>query len=166
MRPDLSWNDVRSVFDPDLMGALPDLCVPGTTADDWQALLDLVAAQGWPHEYQEGQTTRPLPTARAVLARPPDAECPALQVWPAPAMLAIFRFYATDEIDFDVDVREIQGQQRLDEFCHFLRVIGRHLGKPVLMGDEGGNPAAHPVLGYSPEADRVLAFDLPGADAG
>jgi hypothetical protein len=31
----------------------------------------------------------------------------------------IFRFCAAEEIDFDVDLGEIQGQERLDEFCGF-----------------------------------------------
>jgi LSD1 subclass zinc finger protein len=50
---------------------------------------------------------------------------------------AIFRFHADDEVDFDVDLRELQGQERLDVFCGFLREIGRRLGKPVLMDPEG-----------------------------
>jgi hypothetical protein len=55
---------------------------------------------------------------------------------------------------FDVDLRELQGQERLDAFCDFLRAIGRRLGKPVLMDPEGGY--GHPVLGFDVEADRVV----------
>ena len=32
--PDLRWDQVRVFFDPDLMGALPDLFVPGATVQD------------------------------------------------------------------------------------------------------------------------------------
>jgi hypothetical protein len=63
------------------------------------------------------------------------------------------------EIDFDLDLREIQGQERLDEFCDFLQTLGRHLGKPVLMGDESGHPAEHPVLGFFVATDRVAVID-------
>ncbi|WBO69531.1 hypothetical protein O1G22_39695 [Streptomyces camelliae] len=35
-------------------------------------------------------------------------------------MPAIFRFHAVQEIDFDVDLREIQGQERLDVLCGFM----------------------------------------------
>ena len=45
--PDLRWDQVRELFDPDLMGALPDLFVPDATIGDWQAVLDLVIASGW-----------------------------------------------------------------------------------------------------------------------
>jgi hypothetical protein len=68
--------------------------------------------------------------------------------------LAVFRFHADDEVDFDVDLRELQGQEPLDVFCGFLRAIGRRLGKPVLMDPEGGY--GHPVLGFDVEADRVV----------
>lgn len=128
---------------------------------DWQALLDLVVARGWRFEYSEGERVLPLPTAAAILAREPDSECPALRVWPSPHMLMIFWFGAAEEIDFDLSLREIQDQERLDEFCGFLREVGRQLGKPVLMAREMGKPAEHPVLGFLPETDRVVVIDPP-----
>ncbi|QFQ97950.1 hypothetical protein F9278_18990 [Streptomyces phaeolivaceus] len=154
--PDLVWDEVKEKFDPDSMGALPDLHVPDTTADDWQALLDLVVESGWQHEYSEGGTTLAVPSAAHVLARPHDAECPQLRVRPTQDMLAIFRFHADEEIDFDMDLREIQGQDRLDAFCGFLRSIGRHLGKPVLMCPEGVDDS--PVLGFDPTLGRVVVL--------
>lgn len=75
-------------------------------------------------------------------------------------MLAIFRFHAPEEIDFDVDLCELQGQERLDVFCGFLRAIGRRLGKSVLMDPEGDY--GHPVLGFDVEADRVILLAEPG----
>ncbi|WP_149823493.1 hypothetical protein [Streptomyces tailanensis] len=152
---DLWWDEVAPFFDPELMGALPDVRVPDTSAEDWQALLDLVGERDWKHRYSEGDTTLPVkPRAKAVLARPAGAECPELRVHLSTDVLAIFRFHATEEIDFDVDLREIQGQERLDEFCGFLRDVGRRLGKPVLMDPEGDH--GHPVLGFDPEVDRVV----------
>ena len=140
---DLLWDDVQELFDPSLMGSLPDACVPHTSLADWQALLDLIVVRGWRFEYCEGETVLPLPTAAAILGREPNSECPALRVWPSARMLMIFRFYAVEEIDFDLDLREIQGQEQLDESCGFLRTVGRHLGKPVLVDGEmsPGRPA-------------------------
>lgn len=151
---DLLWDDVSDFFDPHQMGSLPDLRVPDTSAEDWQALLDLVEEKGWKCEYVEGDTPLPMPRAETVLSRPAEAECPNLRVWPAEGVLAIFRFYAGEEIDFDVDVRELQGQERLDVFCGFLRDLGRRLGKPVLMEPEGAHGCA--VLGFDVAADRVV----------
>ncbi len=156
---DLLWDDVSCFFDPDLMGSLPDLRVPDASVEDWQAVLDLVEARGWQCQYSEGETVLPVPRAETVLSRPADAECPNLRVWPTADVLAIFRFHDDDEIDFDVDLRELQGQERLDVFCNFLREIGRRLGKPVLMDPEGNY--GHPVLGFDIEADRVVILAEP-----
>ncbi|MFE3326345.1 hypothetical protein [Streptomyces sp. NPDC059176] len=157
---DLMWGDVSCFFDPDVMGSLPDLRVPDASVEDWQAVLDLVEARGWHCQYSEGETVLPVPRAETVLSRPADAECPNLRVWPTADVLAIFRFQDDDEIDFDVDLRELQGQERLDVFCDFLREIGRRLGKAVLMDPEGDH--GHPVLGFDIDADRVvLLAELP-----
>lgn len=157
---DLLWDDVERFFDPDLMGSLPDVLVPGTSVEDWQTLLDLVGASGWRCQYSVGGTVIPVPRAEVVLCRPADAECPELRVWPTADVLAIFRFYSVEEIDFDVDLRELQDQERLDRFCAFLTLIGRRLGKPVVMYGEGGAPS-HPLLGFDVEADRVVVLAEP-----
>ncbi|MFE0348890.1 hypothetical protein [Streptomyces griseoluteus] len=156
---DLLWDDVKGFFDPDLMGSLPDARVPDASVKDWQAVLDLVGEKGWKCQYSEGERVLQVARAEAVLSRRADAECPELRVWPAADVLAIFRFHADDEVDFDVDLRELQGQERLDVFCGFLREIGRRLGKPVLMDPEGDS--GHPVLGFDVEADRVVLLADP-----
>ncbi|MEU2430255.1 hypothetical protein ABZ611_12170 [Streptomyces sp. NPDC007861] len=153
---DLRWDDVKWFFDPVEMGSLPDVCVPDTSVENRQAVLGLVREQGWAFRYSEGGTVLPLPRAETVLSRPADAECPELRVWPTADVLAIFRFYAAEKIDFDVDLRELQGQERLDVLCGFLTAIGRRLGKPVLMDSEGGD-GSRPVLGFDVAADRVVA---------
>ncbi|MFJ2472935.1 hypothetical protein ACIOWI_08070 [Streptomyces sp. NPDC087659] len=142
------------------MGALPDVLVPGASVEDWQAVLDLVDMSGWKHQYSEGESVLPVPRAETVLSRPADAECPQLRVWLAADVLVIFRFCSSDEIDFDVDLWELQGQERLDLFCGFLAAIGRRLGKPVLMDAEGGD-GSHPVLGFEVESDRVVMLAEP-----
>lgn len=151
---DLLWDDVRCFFDPDLMGALPDVRVPRASVEDWQAVLDLVAEKGWSCRYSEGDSVLPVPRAEVALSRQADAECSELRVWPSADVLAIFRFHAAQEVDFDVDLRELQGQERLEVFCGFLREIGRRLGKAVLMDPEGDY--GRPMLGFDVEADRVV----------
>lgn len=135
--PDLLWDDVGSLFAPDTMGTLPEVWGAGASVDDWQTVLDLVGTGDWRSEYSEGDVVMPLPRAEQVLSRPADAECPTLRVRPAPGVLAIFRFLAEETIDFDVDLRELRGQERLDVLCGFFATIGRRLGRPLLMSPEG-----------------------------
>ncbi|MEU7991553.1 hypothetical protein AB0B56_42620 [Streptosporangium canum] len=159
--PDLLWDEVKSFFDPALMGTLPDVWVADASVGDWQVVLDLIEAHGWRSEYSEGGVVLSLPRAEQVLSLPADADCPSLHVWPAPDVLAIFRFLSEDEIDFDVDLRELQGQERLDLLCGFFVTIGRKLGKPVLMSPESDTD--HPVLGFDVRADRVVLLADPWA---
>ncbi|WP_454196137.1 hypothetical protein [Nocardia sp. Marseille-Q1738] len=157
--PDLLWSDVKTFFDPDLMGALPDVSVSGTSVEDWQAVFDLVRSSGWAWEYSEGGDARPLPSAAKVLSRPAEAEMADLRVWPVPDVLVIFRPVSAADIDFDIDLRQLQDQAGVDTLCSFLCAIGRRLGKPVSMTAEGdyGNP----VLGFDPAADRVVLLTDP-----
>ncbi|ATL32983.1 hypothetical protein [Streptomyces formicae] len=152
--PDLVWDDVRDLFDPEVMGALPDVSVPGTSVADWQAVFDLVRSSGWPWEYLEGGVAGQLPPAAEVLARPDDADTAVLRVWPAPEVLMIFRPVSADEIAFDIDLRELQGQGGVDLLCAFLASVGRRLDKPVTMTAEGDYE--NPVLGFVPSADAVM----------
>ncbi|MDA2809808.1 hypothetical protein O4J56_04075 [Nocardiopsis sp. RSe5-2] len=154
---DLLWEGVEDLFDGETAGPLPDLRVPGATADGWQALLELVVERGWRHRYAEDGSAAPLPSARTALARRTAARWPELRVWPAEGLLAVFRFESEEDVDFDIDVREIRGQESLDALCGFLGAIGRRLRRPVLMAPEGGGAA--PVLRFDPAADRVVRTD-------
>lgn len=107
----LRWEEVREYFDPDAMGALPDVFVPGATVEDWQAILDLVRARGWQWQYTQGTEVLPLPTAADIFARPVDAETASLRVRPSPGVLAIFRFMGETAIDFDVDLRDFKAKK-------------------------------------------------------
>ncbi|MFJ4982411.1 hypothetical protein ACIP9H_01265 [Streptomyces sp. NPDC088732] len=156
---DLLWDDVAWLLDPADWGYLPDVFIKDATAADWQAVLDLIRERGWAFEYFEGAEMLPLPRAEAVLSRSPDAECPSLRVWPHPEVCAIFRFLGDEQIDFDVDVRELQGQERLDLLCGFLTAIGRRLGTSVPLFPEGGG--TEPLLGYDIAADRVRVLWSP-----
>ncbi|MGW6623720.1 hypothetical protein ACWF99_21050 [Nocardia sp. NPDC055002] len=156
---DLLWKEVKNFFDPNLMGTLPDLWVPDVTVADWQVVFDLVQSSGWPWDYLEGDTVRPLPPAAEVLPPPADAEYIRLRVWPAPGVQVTFWPMSATEIDFDVDLRELQGQAGVDTLCDFVCAIGRRLGKPVLMSAEG--QYGYPLLGFDPAADRVVLLADP-----
>jgi hypothetical protein len=157
----LLWSEARSFFDSDLMGGLPDVFVRDTTADDWQVVFDLVAESGWRWEFYEGDVTSEPLAASQVFSRPADAELVCLRVWPIPQALVIFRPWSAETVEFDVDVDQWQGQENLDIFCQFLATIGRALNKPTLTCPEGDG--TQPVLGFDPEADRVVLLAEPWA---
>lgn len=149
---DLRWDDVREWFDPEENGVLPDVTVPGTDVGDWQAVLDLVRSKGWAYEYSEDGRVGRVPTAEVMIGRLADASV-VFKVWPVAGVQVNFFPLSADEVLLDVDLRELQGQARLDALCAMLRAIGRRLAKPVQLSPEGD---ARPVLGYQPASDRVV----------
>lgn len=154
--PGVLWDEVKDWFDPEVNGVLPDVWVEDTSIADWQSVLDLVRSAGWRHEYAVGGRSAQLPVRALDILDRPDDETVELRVWPAEGMLAIFRMYAVEQVDLDVDLRELQGQDRLDLLCEFLRALGRTLGKPVVLTAEGC--PANPLLGFVPAADRVMVL--------
>lgn len=160
--PDLLWDDVKAWFDPEVNGVLPDVCVPDATMADWQAVVDLVRSKGWAYEYVEDGRVRRVPArVEDMLKRGAEAAV-MLRVWPIREVMVIFRPWTAEQVDFDVDLRELQGQERLDVLCGLMRAVGRRLGKPVLMSPEGFETS--PMIGYQVPVDRVVV--LPGARAG
>lgn len=87
----------------------------------------------WAWEYLQGELVGSLPAAAEVLARPADAEM--------------------------VELREMQGQNGVDVLCGFLSVVGRRLGKAVMMTAEGDY--GHPALGFDPAVDGVVLMADP-----
>ncbi|MFE3451973.1 hypothetical protein ACFXJ8_23940 [Nonomuraea sp. NPDC059194] len=159
--PDLLWDDVKTLFDPEINGALPDVVVEGTSVGDWQTVLDLIRLHGWKYAFSLSGEPSALPSANEMVAAASAGETPTIKVWPVPEILVIFRAYQAESIDFDVDLRELQGQERLNVLVDFLRVIGRCLGKSVLMSSEGFK--GHPDLGFDVDADRVVLMVDPRA---
>ena len=153
---DLRWEDVEEWFDPAENGSVPDLVVADTTLDDWQALLTLIRTAGWRAEYEYRDRRGEVPTAAADLfVTDPDGWLKHLRVWPEPNIEVIFSPWSADEIVGEVSLFELQGQERLDEFCRILSQIGRALGKRVAMFAEGdGNYP--PMLAYEIDLDRVV----------
>jgi hypothetical protein len=154
----LQWADVKEFFDPETNGHLPNLIVENASDADWEALLDLIRLQGWVWGY----TSRPAPAS----GNDPRRGMPSLAalrsshqilaIWPRHAGFQVnfFPDLGPQEIRFDVDLLQLRGQQELNQLCKLIRLIGRTLGKPVLMSPEGDE--GHPFLGFDAEADAVV----------
>src|SRR5262249_55923341 len=159
MSSDVHWDDVREWFNPEANGSLPDVRVPDTTIVDWQTFIDLIRSKGWAFEYSKDGRILRLPDRVEDMLDGHAGVSTLLKVWPVPEVLVNVFPYAAEQIDGDVDLRELQGQERLDVLCGFLWDIGRALSKPVWMTPEGAPD--RPLLGYRVEAERVVFLAAP-----
>jgi hypothetical protein len=152
---DIAWDDVKEWFDLAENGSAPDVIVHDTTLADWERLLELMRSEGWRCDYDFREQGLPLPVSAAeIFVRDPDGERPTLRVWPGLELEWIIRPWSTDEIVSDVSLHDIQGQERLDAFCRFLRTLGARLGKRILVYAEG-DLQRPPMMAYEVVDDRV-----------
>ncbi|TDP96050.1 hypothetical protein [Labedaea rhizosphaerae] len=131
---------MAALLDPE-RGTLPDGYVTGTGPDDWPAFFDLVRTRGWdaePGHYEEVHHVRPVPGME-------------------------LNFFRRDGegITFDVDLREVRDQERLDVLCAVLADLGRAFGNDVRLVPEGGSDWE--LLRYDAGADRIVvpSVDVP-----
>lgn len=149
------WDDVAWWFDPRRWGVLPDGEIVGTTTEDWQRLLDLIGQEAWTSEVIVDGAVRALPDSATALFDIAAEAAATIRVWPAAAMQANVFVHTRARIDFDVDLRELQGQRQLDALCVFVQAVGRAVAKRVELRPEGA-PATEAALAYDPDGDCIL----------
>jgi hypothetical protein len=148
----LLWDDVSAFFEPD--GSLLDAYVFDTAVSDWQAFIDLVRSRGWWFEYQEDSRSTRLPDRVGVAFDHAETSAVLLRVRPVPRMSVHVHFFTVEELEVDFAREEVQGQDRLDVVCGFLRAVSRRLSKPMVLTPE--NMRDDPLIGYDLAADRVV----------
>ncbi|MCM1965986.1 MULTISPECIES: hypothetical protein [unclassified Streptomyces] len=153
---ELPWDEVNSLFGQE-GSCIIEGWVEGTGPEDWQAVLDLVAENGWRCEYSvtEGEPL-PLPPVEALFDRPVGTDRARLRVWPHPDVLVIFCALSAAEVDFDVDICQLQGQERVDVLSGFLGALGRRLRRSAVLVSEGAEERSRPLIGFDVGRDRVL----------
>ncbi|WP_030437714.1 hypothetical protein [Actinoplanes subtropicus] len=151
----LLWDDVKQWFDPVENGNAPDVIVADTTLVHWHLLLDLIRSSGWLCQYERGDRETAVPEFAADLFSADNREqMTPLTVWPDADLEWIIRSWAVEEILSDVNLHQIQCQERLDPFCRLLRTVGDALRKDVFVHCEGDNTYP-PMMTYDAAADRV-----------
>ncbi|MFF2623941.1 hypothetical protein [Oerskovia jenensis] len=157
---DLRWGDViKSVLDPEWNGYLPDVFVGDVGVEDWQSFLDLADEHRWAREVLHADGA-PWPRAAALFpGGAPLDDPPTLAMWPFAGVQVNVFPHTVDEIAFDVDLRELDGQAGLDRLCGLLRLVGRRLSRDVPLYAEGGSSS--PVLRYDRATDSFWHVEPP-----
>jgi hypothetical protein len=143
----VNWDQVAPDFEYD--GSLRDIYVLETTASDWQAVLDAI----WPSLYfrsfkiDDADSGRPT---MAELFNPGTTRRMCLDVG---GIVVICHFFGEDEIEFDLDPREVTGQVQLDALADFMILVGRATRSPVILVPENMREA--PILRYAPATGQV-----------
>lgn len=149
---DLQWDEVAKIFEFD--GSLLDAYVFEVSRADWQHVIDVIRIQGWWFDYDCGDSPMLLPELVGDIFDHRGDWSTTLSIQPVAGIVVNTHFFSDDEVEFDFDPRELQGQEQIDVLCSFLRTIGRTLDKPVVLTPE--NSPGLPLITYVPSEDRLV----------
>jgi len=113
----MNWNQCQKEFEWD--GSFRDIYVFGTNLKEWQKLLDFIRTGRYTFEYKLDDNTVDLPKLAATIFESEDFR--GLLSVKVGNLLLNCHFFTTNEIEFDLDPREVEGEKELSELFDFLR---------------------------------------------
>jgi hypothetical protein len=134
-------------------GTLRDVYVFNTSAADWDALMLL--AKAYPHEYTQDGVAQPLPGATTLLQ---DREHSHLLSVLAGSVRINCHFFMPEEIELDIDPKEITGATEHRDVLEFLERLSQATQKDTVVTPE--NSPEIPLLHYN-QATRAWRVHEP-----
>ena len=122
-----------------------DLYVLNTSVADWEAFLDLATL--YPFDYTYDGEPRELPSVAQVFR---DQDGTHLLRIHLDAVTLNCHFFDEDEIELDLDPRQVVSGEQHEQVLDFMERLGSALSKTVLLTPE--NSRNQPLLTYSAES--------------
>ncbi|WP_150427880.1 hypothetical protein [Dechloromonas sp. CZR5] len=142
----------RDLWEKD--GALRDVYVLDTALTDWALLLSLAGKYGYRYLY-EGQD-RPLPEVEKIFTARDGAHLLSVKLG---RVTANCHFFVPDEIELDLDPREVQSDADHYEVLQFLEALAKGTNKKVSVTTE--NAQDMPYLSYDPLSHEWSIYEPP-----
>jgi hypothetical protein len=142
----------RVLFEPDGLGSLRDIYVRDADLRDWQKVLDFLRNARFPLDFRIDGVPTDLPLAADDVLALWERAAPALFIDLEGVRMASY-FFAPDEIEFDLDPRDVVRPDQADRVLGFVQDLADLLGKPVLLTPE--NDPEHPLVRKEPVAPAV-----------
>ncbi|MBQ0933684.1 hypothetical protein [Ideonella alba] len=131
-------------------GSYRDVYVLGTSLSDWRELSKLACE--FPHTYQRDGVDRPLPNASAVFGDRAHTHLLSIRVGNATVNC---HYFASSEIELDVDPREVRSSEDHDAILLFVERLSAATGKPARITDENLENSVHLEFDPNSSAWRV-----------
>lgn len=126
-------------------GSLRDVYFLGIRPEHWQGFLGFV--REFPHQYSVDGQRRVLPPLDRIVR---EAKHHAVLLTVLLDTVHVnWHFFCDDEMDLDLDSREITGPTPHENVLRFLARLFQRLGKRALITPEGNQES--PVLSYEPD---------------
>jgi hypothetical protein len=128
----VNWEQYQKEFEWD--GSLRDIYIFKTSLDDWQKLLDFTRAGRYTFEYKIDGDAVALPERAATIFERENSR--SLLSANVGNLLLNCHFFTADEIEFDLDPREVKVERDLEELFDFLRRLCRISNKQTALTPE------------------------------
>ena len=139
-------------------GSFRDIYVFETDEQDWQKLLTFLRSGPYSIEFAVDEQLMPLPERIETIFALRYNHSTVLHIDKGHLALNCF-FFTSEEIDFDLDPRDFQGDtagQQISRLLEFLRTIGQLLNKAVVLTPEGDSSFA--LFRFDPETGEEKWF--------
>ena len=144
----IHWETCKDDFRWD--GGLRDIYITPATLGDWRVLYPLLRDYSGVVYSVDGIALPPPASVEQVFAIRPSGS-PMLRV-EVGRMFIVFHFFSDEEIECDIEPRQITSQVELDLLCGFVRLLGDTTNKRVVITPE--NLRDEPFISYSPEIKK------------
>ena len=135
------WESSKHLWHAD--GSLRDLYIRETSLADWRRLMEVVA--GYKCEYLFDGRPSPLPKVEEIFKNRDRTHLLRIHVG---SVTVNSHFFVPEEIELDIDPREIRGPQEHAEVLMFLENVAHKLNKPIILAPE--NTPDRPYVSYQP----------------
>jgi hypothetical protein len=141
----VDWEAVRKEFEPE--GSLRDIYVSDAGLAGWQSLLAALRHFDPAAVFTVDGEERELPDDASTIFDVHEVAKPMLVVrW---AGLSFYcHFFIAEEIELDLDPREVHDATDFEAVLDFLAFVGDTVGKPAVLTAE--NAPERPILRYDP----------------
>lgn len=128
----MNWEDCKNAFHDEML--LRDIYVQDITTREWSVFLSFLKCSTYNVVYKHDGEVLPLPTR--ISDEFDDTEhSPFLSIDIGGTVLHCY-FFSDVEIEVDLVAREIKSQGELDEILEFMRSLGKHLVRDVILTEE------------------------------
>ena len=123
------WSSIQQGFEPD--GALRDVYVAPAGASLWNEFIEWVSRAGYRSEFWHGQQKSSLPREFSEIKQLQETDPTTLKLFLSAGVQINCHFFTDEEIELDIDLREIRDQEAFENLLKFLRSIATVLKRNV-----------------------------------
>ncbi len=141
----MDWSKYKDEFACD--GSLRDVYVLNTNVVIWKQFLDFLKSSGIHHSFRGEDSTEYLADLAAYFKERSELGSLILSI-DVNGVIINCHFFTETEIEFDLDPKEVTGEDKANSVFQFMEIVSETLSLPVRLTPE--NTEETPIFEYTP----------------